>query len=133
MVAFLDKNDNIEYWPATIRYFFKHSIVLPQGHTEHVLALVDWYGKHNKKDYFNVPRRGLSRTLDGVAQNGMKHVELWKPLTRKLSHESIIPVQRIVCRFMKAKYCPQNNRTDLIAVIPLNRRFSVYYIVLFQI
>ena len=62
--------------------------------TEHILAVVDWYGKSSKINHFNVPRRGLSRILDGVAQNGMKHVELWKPLTnRKLSCENIIPVQ----------------------------------------
>ena len=108
--------------------FFKHSIVLPYvGCTEHTLAIVDWYGKHNKRNHFNVSRRGLStRNLDGVGQNGMKHVELWKPLAkRKLSYENIIPVQRIVRRFMKSNYCLQNSRTNLIAVIPLNRRFSV--------
>src|SRR2546430_11377316 len=97
MVTFLNNNDNIEYWPATICYFFKHTIVLPQGHKEHILALVNWYNKHSKRDHFNVLRQGLSRTLDGNVQNGMMHVELWKPLTRKLiTHENIIPVQRIV-------------------------------------
>ena len=54
IVAFLDNEDNIEYWPATIRYFFKHSVVLLQGNTEHMLAIVDWYGKHSKKDHFNI-------------------------------------------------------------------------------
>jgi hypothetical protein len=127
MVAFLDDENNLEYWPATIRYFFKHSIVLPYvGCTEHILAVVDWYSKSSKINHFNVPRRGLSRILDGVAQNGMRHVELWKPLTnRKISYENIVPVQRIVCRFVKSKYCPQNCRTNLVAIIPLNRRFSV--------
>jgi hypothetical protein len=127
MVAFLDDENNLEYWPSTIRYFFKHSIVIPYvGRTEHILAVVDWYGKSGKVNHFNVPRQGLSRILDGVAKHGMKHVELWKPLTnRKLSCENIIPVQRIVCRFMKSIYRPQNARTDLVAVIPLNRRFSV--------
>jgi len=127
MVAFLDNEDNLEYWPASIRYFFKHSIVLPYvGCTEHILAIVDWYGKSNKKNHFNVPRQGLSRILDGVALNGMGHVELWKPLVKKkLSCENIIPVQRIVCRFVKSNYCLQNSNTNLTAVIPLNRRFSV--------
>lgn len=127
MIAFLDDENNFEYWPATIRYFFKHSIVLPYvGHTEHILAMVDWYDKHRKINHFNIPRYGLSGILDGVAYNGMKHVELWGPLTsRKLSCENFIPVQRIVCRFMKSNYSPQNARTNSIAVIPLNRRFSV--------
>ncbi|CAG8617074.1 2755_t:CDS:2 [Funneliformis caledonium] len=73
MVTFLDENDYIEYWPATIRYFFKHSILLPEGHAEHILAFVDWYGKYNKKDYFNILR---CKILDEAVQNGMKHVEL---------------------------------------------------------
>jgi len=123
MVAFLDNEDNTEYWPTTIQYFLKHSVVLPQGNTEHILAMVDWYGKHSKKDHFDISRQGLSKTFNGVVKNGMKHVELWKPSTRKLSHENIIPIQRIVCRFMKSNYCPQNARTNSIAVIPLNRRF----------
>ena len=56
----------------------------------------------------------------------MRHAELWKPLiTKKLSSENIIPVQRIVCRFVKTNYRYQNAQTDSIAVIPLNRRFSV--------
>jgi len=111
MVAFLDDKNNLEYWPATIRYFFKHSIVLPYvGRTEHILAVVDWYDKSSKINHFSIPRRGLSKSLDGVVQNGMRHVELWKPLTnRKLSCENIIPVQRIVCRFMKSNYCLQNS------------------------
>jgi len=126
MVAFLDNENNLEYWPATIRYFFKHSIVLPYvGSTEHTLALVDWYGKHNKIDHFKVSRQGLSRILNETLKNNLSHVELWKPPTGKLSYENIIPVQRIVCRFVKSSYRPQNARTDLIAVIPLNRRFSV--------
>ncbi|CAG8563155.1 1717_t:CDS:1, partial [Funneliformis caledonium] len=78
MVAFLNNEDNLEYWPATICYFFKHTIVLPNRLTEHILAIVDWYSKHSKKDHFNVPQRGLSKTLDRVIQNGMRHVELWK-------------------------------------------------------
>lgn len=125
MVAFLDENNDVEFWPASVRYYFKHSIILPQGRTEHTLALVDWYGKHSKKDHFNITRRGLSRILDGVVQNGMRHVELWKPLIRKLTHENIIPIQRIACRFIKKNYHPQNARTDSIAIIPLNRRFLV--------
>lgn len=127
MVAFLDDENNFQYWPANIRYFFKHSIVLPYvGITEHVLAMVDWYGKHIKIDHFNVSRRGSSRILDGVTQNGMRHVELWKPpIIKRVSSENIIPVQRIVCRFIKSDYCLQNTRTNLVAVIPLNRRFSV--------
>ncbi|CAB5180826.1 unnamed protein product [Rhizophagus irregularis] len=127
MVAFLDDENNFQYWPANIRYFFKHSIVLPYvGITEHVLAMVDWYGKHIKIDHFNVSRRGSSRILDEVTQNGMRHVELWKPpIIRRVSSENIIPVQRIVCRFIKSDYCLQNTRTNLVAVIPLNRRFSV--------
>lgn len=120
MVAFLDDENYIEYWPATIRYFFKHSIALPYvGATEHILAMVDWYGKHKKVDHFNILRQGV---LNEVAR---KHIELWKPTIRKLSYENIIPVQRIVCRFIKSDYCLQNSRTNLVAVIPLNRRFSV--------
>ncbi|CAI2185775.1 2884_t:CDS:2 [Funneliformis geosporum] len=127
MVAFLDNENNIEYWPATIRYFFKHLIVLPYvGCTEHTLAMVDWYSKSNKINHFNISRRGLSRVLDGVALNGMRHVELWKPLiNKKLSCENIIPVQRIICRFVKSNYCLQNSKTNLTVVILLNRRFSV--------
>ena len=107
MVAFLDDEKNIEYWPTTINYFFKHSIVLPYvGPTEHILAMVNWYGKHQKIDHFSVPRRGLSRIFNEAA---LRHVELWKPIKiRKLSCESIIPIQRIVCRFVKSDYCLQN-------------------------
>ncbi|CAG8600445.1 17664_t:CDS:2 [Funneliformis caledonium] len=80
------------------------------------------YGKHDKKDHFNISRRKI---LDGAVQNGTKYVELWRPLTKKISHKSIIPVQRIVCQFMKVNYHPQNSQIDSIAVIPLNRRFSI--------
>src|SRR5581483_8104833 len=119
MVAFLDDENNIKYWPATVRYFFKHSIVLPYvGATEHILAMVDWYEKHSKIDHFDISRQGLSRILnDEVVKSNLRHVELWKPPTGKFSYENIIPVQRIVCRFIKSNYRPQNARTDLVAVI----------------
>ncbi|CAG8631031.1 13814_t:CDS:2 [Funneliformis mosseae] len=58
-------------------------------HAEHILAFGDWYGKHNKKDHFNIPQ---CKILDGAVQNGMKHVKLWQSLIKKISHESIIPV-----------------------------------------
>jgi hypothetical protein len=77
MVAFLDDENNLEYWPATIRYFFKHSIVLPYvGRTEHTLAMVNWYEKHSKIDHFDVSQQGLSRILNGVVKNSLRHVEL---------------------------------------------------------
>ena len=42
IVAFLDDENNLKYWPATICYFFKHSIVLPYvGYIEHILAVID--------------------------------------------------------------------------------------------
>ncbi|CAG8629474.1 12782_t:CDS:2, partial [Funneliformis caledonium] len=135
IVAFLNNEDNLEYWPATICYFFKHTIALPNRLTEHILAIVDWYSKYSKKDHFNILRRGLSKILDRVVQNGIRHVELWKPLIRrKLTHENIIPIQRILLtsaessnkrRFQKnLQIVEQNNNYSCKSFLPYGSNSS---------
>ncbi|CAG8787206.1 16638_t:CDS:2, partial [Dentiscutata erythropus] len=89
----------------------------------HSFAFVDWYKTSNYCDHFHIYNREtdcFQFDEDGCAHAGMFCAELWENSFYKRSVESIIPVQKIYCRFFKADY-KLHRSTKHIAVIPINK------------
>jgi hypothetical protein len=55
----------------------------------------------------------------------MFNVELWGNLDKKPTLESFLPVQRILCRFIKGNYTLPGCRIPSTVVIPLNQKFCL--------
>ena len=128
IASFLDDNDNISYYPGKIIYYFKHRLSLPENNipktVDHYLCLIDWYRPSKYRAHFYVPCRENIPT-DNIDFRKLYHTELWGAKYSKRTCENILPVQRLVCRFVKGKYRIRGARDELNVVIPLNNKISL--------
>ncbi|CAG8755513.1 131_t:CDS:2, partial [Racocetra persica] len=88
-------------WPGVIKFFFEHRILLPSLTTpiSHYLAIVDWYKRDpQKQGYFYIKS---NNSILSTNADGSYHAESWEDQFIKQGFESILPIQRIISRFVK--------------------------------
>ncbi|CAG8570595.1 12994_t:CDS:10 [Ambispora leptoticha] len=92
-------------WPGVIKFFFEHRISLPSSTTptSHYLAIIDWYKRDlQKQSYFYVKSRdSISKNILSTNADGSYHAELWEDRFVERGFETILPIQRIIGRFVK--------------------------------
>ncbi|GET58122.1 hypothetical protein GLOIN_2v1776801 [Rhizophagus irregularis DAOM 181602=DAOM 197198] len=117
LARFIEQRGNdIDTYPGQVQFYFKHTVHLPNGLTEHYLAFVNWYkpaATANIRFFFS------SEDSDDFTNDP----ELWKKEFFNSSVDSIIPVHHILDRFVPAKF--KYKRTEYLAILPLNRRFHI--------
>ena len=91
---------------------------------DHYLCIVDWYNNKPSRyrAYFNVPLQQQLLIDEGDFEK-LYHTELWGAKCTRRTYENILPVQRLVCRFVKGKYQVKGQKDKLNVVIPLRRMF----------
>ena len=117
---FLTDNKESIYYSGLVNYYFKHFIKLLWKIIEHTFCHVNWYTPHINQDWFYIEdnRDRLSRL------HRMYNVKLWGKLDKKPTFKNFLPVQRIVCRFIKGIYTLPGCNLPSTVVIPLNQKFS---------
>ena len=125
IACFLDNDDNVSYYPGEVVSYFRHRLTLPERNSpntrivDHYLCLVDWYKPSKHRAYFNVPQQcTLTNERDFEK---LYHAELWGTKCTRRTHENILPVQRLICRFVKGKYRLKGQKDELNV---LRRKFS---------
>ena len=117
LARFIEQRGNdIDTYPGQVQFYFKHTVHLPNGPTEHHLAFVNWY-----KPAATANIRFLFSSED--SDDFTNDPELWKKEFYNSSVDSIIPVHHILGRFVPAKF--KYKRTEYLAILPLNRRFHI--------
>lgn len=125
IACFLDNEDNVSYYLGEVACYFRHRLTLPERNSintqvvDHYLCLIDWYKPTKHRGYFDVQQ---------CTENDFEkpyHAELWGTKCTRRTHESILPVQRLICRFVKGKYRLKGQKDELNVVIPLRRKFSL--------
>ncbi|GBC25642.2 uncharacterized protein LOC110231456 [Rhizophagus irregularis DAOM 181602=DAOM 197198] len=117
LARFIEQRGNdIDTYSGQVQFYFKHTVHLPNGLTEHYLAFVNWYkpaATANIRFFFS------SEDSDDFTNDP----ELWKKEFFNSSIDSIIPVHHILGRFVPAKF--KYKRTEYLAILPLNGRFHI--------
>jgi hypothetical protein len=116
LARFINQDGSIDTYPGQVQYYFEHIIHLSNALTKHHLALVKWY-----KPVATADTRFLFSNED--SDDFTNDPELWRKEFFNYSIDSIIPVHHILGRFVPAKF--KYKRTEYLAVLPLNRRFSI--------
>jgi hypothetical protein len=111
---FITNANEVDCYPGQIQYFFKHTVDLPEGASEHNLAYVRWYKLSNNNRYYF--------SIDETC-----NVELWSKDFYSESRDCIIPVHHILGRFVPVKYkiSAHQNAIEYLAVNPINRKFHI--------
>jgi hypothetical protein len=109
-LAFRDNTEDI--YPGKIQFFFQHKY---ENKTYH-LAYVRWYQPHTTQRFY------LSLKDDKRCD-----IEIWQEKFYEESRDCIIPIQRILGRFIPSsyKFKKGNNLQKVIVVIPTNKRFNI--------
>ncbi|CAG8584141.1 16739_t:CDS:2, partial [Racocetra persica] len=93
-------------WPGIIKFFIEHRVSLPNSKTptSHYLAIVDWYRRDSQKQsYFYVKSRDkLFKNILSTNADGTYHAELWEDRFVERGIVTILPIQRIIGRFVKS-------------------------------
>jgi hypothetical protein len=98
IIARFINNNQLEFYPGIVRFFFQHNININGRFIEHSFAFVDWF-----KPSLN---RYLLKTNQQLHNNKKElfFVELFEPEFYSHSRDNILPVQRIYCRFVRGKF-----------------------------
>jgi hypothetical protein len=72
IAQFLTENKEVVYYPGVVNYYFKHSVNLPWGITEHTLCYISWFKSHKERDWFYI-----GSELQENTYKKMYNVELW--------------------------------------------------------
>ncbi|KAF0425110.1 transposase domain-containing protein [Gigaspora margarita] len=117
-------------WPGIIKFFIEHRVSLPNSKapTSHYLAIVDWYRRDSQKQsYFHVKSRDkIFKNILSTNADRTYHAELWEDRFVERGIATILPIQRIICRFVKSNGIKLPGRKKNIVIMPLNRKFSSY-------
>ncbi|GET63404.1 hypothetical protein GLOIN_2v1775288 [Rhizophagus irregularis DAOM 181602=DAOM 197198] len=99
LAKFITSDGEVDSYPGQIQYFFKHTVNLPNGQMEHNLAYI----------------------------HESCNVELWKSEFYDESHDCIIPVHNILCRFIPSKYriSTRSNAIEYLAINSINRKLQI--------
>ncbi|PKK58760.1 hypothetical protein RhiirC2_795807 [Rhizophagus irregularis] len=95
------------------------TVDLPNGQMEHNLAYIYWYRSASTSEsqyYFHIDDEDESC-----------NVELWKSEFYDESHDCIIPVHNILCRFIPLKYriSTRSNAIEYLAINPINHKLQI--------
>ena len=108
-------DETIDIYPGEVQYYVEHTLILPEGPRTHLLAYVKWYKNAPSSDI-----RFKHRFMEPEISN----TELWKAEYYEEGCDSLIPVQRILCRAIKLKNI-RVGKHNYISVVPLNRKFNL--------
>ena len=110
---------NVDTYPGQVQYFFEHSVYLFSQNLTHKLTYVKWY-----KPVSSASIRYHFSIEDDI---NTCNVELWENSFYLVTRDSIIPIHNILGRFIPAKYktSKRANSRELLAIIPLNRKFHL--------
>ncbi|CAG8703208.1 2698_t:CDS:10, partial [Gigaspora margarita] len=93
-------------WLGIIKFFIEHQVSLPNSKapTSHYLAIVDWYRRDSQKQsYFYVKSCDkIFKNILSTNANRTYHSELWEDRFVEREIATILPIQRIISRFVKS-------------------------------
>ena len=106
------KDDSVNIYPGQIQFFLQHKY----NDNIHHLAYVKWYRPHNTRRFY------LSLKDDNRC-----NIEIWQEKFYPESRDCILPVQRILGRFIKStyKFRHGNGQQQVLVVIPINKCFNL--------
>ncbi|CAG8793800.1 4695_t:CDS:2, partial [Racocetra persica] len=98
--------NEIVNWPGIIKFFIEYRVSLPNSKTptSHYLAIVDWYRRDpQKQGYFYVKsREKIFKNILSTNADGTYYAELWEDRFVERGIVTILPIQRIIGRFVKS-------------------------------
>jgi hypothetical protein len=108
-------DNSIDIYPGEVQYYFEHTLRLPEGSRTHLLAYVKWYKSASSSSI---------RFKHSFMEPEISNTELWKTEYYEESYDSLLAVQRILCRAVKFKGVTVGKQRYL-SIVPLNRRFNL--------
>ena len=108
-------DESTDIYPGEIQYYFEHTLRFPEGPRTHLLAYIKWYESASSSSI---------RFKHNFMEPEISNTELWKTEYCKESYNSLLAVQRILCRAVKFKDIIVGKQKYL-SIIPLNRRFNL--------
>ena len=108
-------DNSIDIYSDEVQYYFEHTLRLPEGPRTYLLAYVKWYKSASSSSI---------RFKHNFMKPEISNTELWKTEYCQESYDSLLAVQRILCRAVKFKDITVGKQRYL-SIVPLNRKFNL--------
>lgn len=108
-------DDSVDTYPGEVQYYFEHTLRFPEGTKTHLLAYVKWYKPAHSSSI---------RFKHSFMEPEISNTELWKAEYFQEGCDSLLAVQRILCRATTFKHV-NIGKGKYLSIIPLNRKFNL--------